>query len=180
MSNGKRIPPVEIRNARVLWPNFEGRKAQFNDAGRRNFCLLIDDETARKMEADEWRVKYLKPKEEGDEPQPYLRVNVSYEYFEPVIDMIQGDRLKHLKEDTIYILDTVDIDHVNCLLQGSWYEGADGNKGYTPYLKELYAHIPVSRLAQEYAAQFKEDMEESYADHGQYCNGDCSTCPQNI
>ena len=180
MSNGKRIPPIEIRHAQILWPNFEGRKEKFNDEGRRNFCLLIDDETADKLIEQGWRVKYLKPREEGDSPQPYLKVKVSYMYKPPVVDVIVGNKMSHLNEDTIYLVDTLDIDYCDLVLNGSWNEMPDGNKGYTAYLQEIYIHAAVSRLAKEYAEEFREDMENSYADHGQYCNGDCASCPENV
>ena len=58
MANGKKIPPVELRNVQILFRNFSGRKEKFNDAGRRNFVVLLDDETAKKLEDDQYYLTY--------------------------------------------------------------------------------------------------------------------------
>lgn len=176
-----RLPPVELRNAQITFTNFAGVKRQFNEAGRRNFCVLLDHDTAKSMEKDGWRVKYLKPRDEGDEEQAYLQVKVNYGgYKPPMVSMIAGNKIKDLDESTIDILDRVDIDYCDMVLNPSYFEMPDGMKGYTAYLGELYVHLAISRLSQEYAEAYRKDIEENYVDCGHVCNGDCDTCPEAV
>lgn len=180
MANGKKMPPIELRNVQIIFRNFSGRKEKFNDAGRRNFVVLLDDETAKKLEDDQWRVKYLKPREEGDQPQPYMQVKVNYGGWKPpVIDMISGRKIQHITEDTVDLLDSVDIEKCDLVLNPSWFEMPDGTCGYTAYLQEMYVTIATSRLAQEYAT-LELELEDNYVDCGHVCNGDCDTCPENL
>ena len=177
----KRLNPVELRDAQITFRNFAGRKKQFNEEGRRNFCVILDNETGANMEADGWRVKYLKPKDEGDTPRPYVQVKVNYTgYKPPAVFMIAGDRMKELTEETVEILDRVDIAYCDMVLNPSYTEAPDGTGGYTAYLNELYAHLAVSRLAQEYAQAYSNEIEEGYVDCGHVCNGDCASCPENV
>ena len=48
----KKLHPVELRNAQITFRNFSGQKKQFNEEGRRNFCVILDNETGEKMAAD--------------------------------------------------------------------------------------------------------------------------------
>ena len=181
MADGHRLPPVEIRDAQIIFRNFSGKPTRFQkEGGRRNFCVLLDDETAKMLEDSQWRVKYLKPREEGDAPQPYLQVKVNYTGFRPpTIDVIAGSKLQHITEDTVDMLDSVDITKCDMVLNPSWFEMPDGTCGYTAYLNELYVTIALSRLAEEYA-RLEEELEDKYVDCGHVCNGDCATCPENV
>jgi len=180
--DGAKIPPIELRNVQITFRNFSGKPTRFDtQGGRRNFCILLDDETAKKLEDEQWKVKYLKPREEGDTPQAYMQVKVAYnEWYTPSINVIAGDKMKQLNEDTVDTVDSLDIEFCDMTLNGRWFENADGNKGYSAYLKEIFIHVAISRLAQEYAKKYQEEIEDNYVDCGHVCNGDCSSCPENV
>ena len=64
--NKSRKPNVTIEGARLIFRNFSGREVPgYNRAGDRNFCVVLDPETADMLEADGWNVKRKEPREEG-------------------------------------------------------------------------------------------------------------------
>lgn len=159
-----RIEPVTIKNARILFRNFAGQKKKFNDEGRRNFCVLLDMNTAREMEEIGWGVKYLKPREEGDEPQPYIQVKVNYNSnYPPKITIDNGGKQTKVKEDTVDILDWAEIDYVHLTLNPNRWE--NGNRsGISAYLKTMFVYL------------IPDELEAEFADCGHVCDGDCSKC----
>ena len=69
---------IVIENARIGFRNFSGEEGRFNPKGRRNFCVFLDPELGETLQDDGWNIKWLEPREEGDEKQAFLQVAVSY------------------------------------------------------------------------------------------------------
>ena len=44
----ERIPNLVIENCRITFKNFSGKETKFNPAGRRNFAVVLDEDTAHK------------------------------------------------------------------------------------------------------------------------------------
>ena len=85
----KNLKDLEISNARVIFPNFSGRETQYNRAGERNFCVVIDNpEDAEMLSNDGWNVRVRPPREEGDAPTYYIQVKVNYDHVPPNVYMI--------------------------------------------------------------------------------------------
>lgn len=72
------IKNIIMENARILFRNFSGNPSKFNAKGKRTFCLVIDPDMADRLSEEGWNVKFLKPREEGDTPTPYIQVNVGF------------------------------------------------------------------------------------------------------
>lgn len=180
--NDHRKPPIELRDVQLIWRNFagDGNKYKFAQEGRRNFCVVIDEETASKMEDEGIRVKHPKKRDEGEDDMSYITVKVSYQYRAPSVNLIVGNRVQELTEETISVLDDIDIQKCDLTVNPSYYEMPDGTTGYSLYLREIYVTQALSRLAQEYAQLKEQEYEDEYALHGFNCNGDCATCPENI
>ena len=53
----ERIPNLVIENCRITFKNFSGKETKFNPAGRRNFAVVLDEDTAHKLSDDGWNVK---------------------------------------------------------------------------------------------------------------------------
>lgn len=152
----KRLENLMVEDARILFRNFAGEERQYNPAGERNFTLVIDNNIAPMMANDGWNIKYLKPKEEGDQPQAILRVKVSYKRKPPTIVLIteksNGEKSRTtLPEDMIDMLDYIDIGKVDLIVNPSWYD-FNGRQGYSAYLKSIYVTM------------LQDDLEKKYAD----------------
>ena len=93
----KRPDNIVIENARIIFRNFSGRETQFNRAGDRNFCVVIDDEKmAENLANDGWNMKIRRPREEGDSPLRYIPVAVSYKNIPPKIYMVTRKKVNLL------------------------------------------------------------------------------------
>ena len=57
---------IRIENAKIRFRNFSGKEGRFNPAGRRNFCVFLDDDTANDLKDEGWNIKWLNPRAEDD------------------------------------------------------------------------------------------------------------------
>ncbi len=82
--------PVVIRNARLFKTNFSGKEIPpYNPEGRRNFCVFIDDlKAAEAMEQDGWNVRWLEPRNEGDERKAFISVAVNFNNRPPKVILL--------------------------------------------------------------------------------------------
>ena len=166
--NEKRsIPNVTIEGARILFRNFRGEEKTYNAKGRRNFCVILDPDLASKLSDDGWNVKTLKPREEGDEPQPYLQVKVVYGARPPKIVLVSSAGKTDISEDTVDMLDWAEIENVDLVIRPYEYD-VNGRTGISAYLKSMFVTIAEDYLEQNY----------SDCDH-HVCNGDCAHCKEN-
>lgn len=142
---------ITIENARIVFRNFSGKETEYNRKGSRNFAVLVDDEMAKVLADDGWNVKLLKPRDpEDDQPQPYLPVEVSFENYPPMIALVTDSGLKYVQEDTVHILDWVEIEKVD--LEVRPYNWQVNDKfGVKAYLKSMYITIIESDLAKKYS-----------------------------
>lgn len=145
-----RLPPLVMENCEIRYRNFSGKEGVYNREGDRNFCVLISPEMAVPMEKDGWNVKYLKAREPGEDPQPYIQVAVSYKYRPPRIVLVTGRGKNNLEESDINILDWVDIINVDLIINPSYWE-VSGDTGIKAYLSSIYITIQEDKLEQKYA-----------------------------
>lgn len=145
----KALEPVVLEGVRILFRNFAGAEGRFNAKGQRNFNVLLDNETAAAMEGDGWNVKYLQPREEGDQPQPRLEVAVNFDRNPPRIVLITSRGRTNLHEDTVELLDWAEIVEVDMILRPYQWE-VNGRTGIKAYLKSLYVTIREDELEQKY------------------------------
>lgn len=144
-----KIPDLVFENVRLIFKNFSGKEDRFNAKGNRNFCLMIDPESAESMKAQGWNVKFLKPRTPEDPPAPYIKVNVSYKISAPNVYLIAGNNGKKtaLTEETIMCLDSAEILNVDCVISASEWEPGH----YSGYLKTMYVTIQPDPFAMKYA-----------------------------
>ena len=139
-----------MEDARIIFRNFAGKEGQYNREGDRNFCLLLDTGTADQMAQDGWNVKTLRAREEGDEPQPYIQVSVSYRNQPPTVVMVTSRGRTIVPEDMIEVLDWVDIANVDLIIN-PYQWAVNGKTGIKAYLKSIYITIEEDALERKYA-----------------------------
>lgn len=161
---------IVVDNARIGFRNFSGKEGQYNPAGNRNFVLFLDDsEFASKLESEGWNIRWLKPRDEHDEPQPMLQVAVGFGAYPPKIVLISNNKKSLLDEETISLLDWAEIEMVDLMIRPYNYT-VSGRTGVKAYLKAMY----VTLIADEFEKKY-EFIPDSAHDAIGGC-GNCDTC----
>ena len=145
----ERIPNLSVESARIIFRNFAGKESKFNPQGKRNFCLLLDEETAEVLKDQGWNVKTLAPRSEEDDPQPYIQVAVAFENYPPNVYLISGNKKTKLDEDSIAVLDYAAIENVDLIVNPSRWE-VSGKTGVKAYLKNMYVTIVENEFEKKY------------------------------
>ena len=141
---------LQIDEARIIYRNFSGRGDKYNREGDRNFAVVIpNEELAEQLMDAGWNVRVKPPREDGDTPFMYLPVKVKFNDRGPNVYLATGDRLNKLSEDSVSILDNVDISSVDMDLRPYNWE-VNGKEGRTAYLQSIKVTQQVDRFAHRY------------------------------
>lgn len=142
---------IQIDDARITFRNFEGRPSKFNREGDRNFAMIIEDpEIADALIKEGWNVKIKPPRDEDDAPFMYLSVKVKFNDRGPNVYLTTGDRQNKLDEDTIRMLDNIDILSVDMDIRPYDWEMMDGKTGRSAYLQSMRVFQQVDRFNNDY------------------------------
>lgn len=139
-----------MEDARILFRNFAGKEGMYNREGDRNFCVLLDPELAKDMKADGWNIKQLRAREEGDEPQDYIQVSVSYKNRPPRVMIVTSRGRTSIPEEMVEMLDWVDVKSVDLIVR-PYHWNVSGKTGVKAYMQSIYITILEDALEQKYA-----------------------------
>lgn len=127
---------VQFDDARIIWLNFEGRGDTYNRPGDRNFALVIPNmEMANALKEEGYNVKVRPPRDEGEEPFITLAVKVAFNGYGPKIHLQTGNTRRVLTEETVGMLDKIDILSVDLDVRPYRWERPDGSSGVSAYLQ---------------------------------------------
>ena len=149
-----RVANISVENARIIFRNFAGKEGRYNPKGKRNFCLIIDNDVAENLKDIGWNVKYLNPRDPDEAPQAYLQIAVAYENFPPKIWLISGGRKTELDEDTVSVLDYAEIENVDLIVRPYVWD-VNGKGGIKAYVKNMYVTVAENEFEKKY-----RDLEE--------------------
>lgn len=142
---------VIFENATIGFRNFEGKESQYNRRGARNFCVFMPEEQAEALAKLGWNIKRREPREDGGDPEFYLKVNVKYDGPRPPkVTMLTKKRKTLLDEATIANLDWAEIVNVDFTITAYSYE-IRGETGISAYLKTMYVQIVEDELEEKYS-----------------------------
>lgn len=164
---------LEIDNARIIFRNFRGEGSKYNKEGDRNFALVIsggvldDGRDRREVTAEEmadalmndvnrfgagWNVKIKAPREEGDEPFIYLPVKVKFNDRGPAVYLKSGRNQIKLTEETVSMLDDIDILSVDMDIR-PYDDEINGKPFRSAYLQSIFVTQEFDRLAARFAEE---------------------------
>ena len=144
---------LQIDDARIIYRNFAGVGSKFNREGDRNFAVVIEDtETADALIKEGWNVKIKPPRDEDDTPFMTLPVKIKFNDRGPVVYLKTGETMNRLDEESVAILDNVDILGVDMDIRPFDWE-VNGKTGRTAYLQSICVTQEVDRFAERYIKQ---------------------------
>ena len=141
---------LQIEDARITYKNFEGRGDKYNREGDRNFAVIIPTQEDADLLLDNgWNVKIKEPRDGYDEPFMYLPVKIKFNGRGPSAYVISGNKPTRLNEETIGMIDDIDIQSVNMDLRPyDW--SVNGKEGRTAYLQAIEVIQNIDRFGAKY------------------------------
>lgn len=144
---------LQIDDARIIYRNFRGEGSKFNREGDRNFAVVIpNEEIADALVKEGWNVKVKPPRDEEDSPFIYLPIKMKFNDRGPQVYLKTGNRVNKLDEESVAILDDIDILSVDMDVRPYEWE-VNGKTGRTAYLQS----ISVTQEIDRFAARFAEE-----------------------
>lgn len=141
----------DVTPGAIRFRNFEGKEGRYNKAGDRNFCLLLNPDDADDMSREGWNVRYLNPRDEGEEPVPYIQIKVGFggKGRPPKVVLVKSGKKTNLDEDSVNILDWAEIKKADIAINPYHYN-VNGKSGIKAYLKTLYVTIDEDEFESMY------------------------------
>lgn len=82
-----------IKGARILFPNFEGVEQDYNQAGKRNFRLLVSEDLADEMVRRGVNVRFREARDETEDDQRLIKVGI---YQDAEIRLLSGKAMSKI------------------------------------------------------------------------------------
>lgn len=146
---------LEIEDARIIYRNFEGVASKFNREGDRNFAVIVPNDEIKDILVEAgWNVKIKPPRDEDDTPFMFIPVKVKFNNRGPAAYLRSGETVTRLNEETIGILDEIDIQSVSMDLRPYDWD-VNGKTGRTAYLQAIDVIQNIDRFGDMYAKEGK-------------------------
>lgn len=147
---------LEIEDARIIYRNFEGAASKYNREGDRNFAVIIpNDEIKDQLLEAGWNVKIKPAKDEDDTPFMFIPVKVKFNNGRgPAVYVKSGEKVTKLSEETIGMLDEIDIQSVDLDIRPYDWEVND-KTGRTAYLQAINVIQNIDRFGDAYTQEGK-------------------------
>ena len=144
---------LEIEDARIIYRNFSGAPSKFNREGDRNFAVIIPSEEIKDQLVEEgWNVKIKPPRDDFEDPFMFMPIKVVFNNRGPAAYVRSGDSVTRLNEDTIDMLDEIDISSVDMDIRPYDWE-VNGKTGRSAYLQAINVTQNVDRFGARYSEE---------------------------
>ncbi|MBO5319050.1 MAG: hypothetical protein J6B01_04480 [Ruminococcus sp.] len=150
---------LQINDARIIYKNFRGEAGPYNKAGDRDFTLVIPNmEIAEQLQNDKnrdgvgWNVRIKAPRTPEEEPFITLKVKVKFNDRGPRVFLESNGVKRKLTEDTVEMLDFIDIASVDLDIRP--YDSERNGEFYrTAYLDAIWVTQNVDRFSARFAEE---------------------------
>ena len=147
---------LQIDDARIIYRNFAGAASKFNREGDRNFAVVIPDKDIMDALINEgWNVKSKPSRYEDEEDFMWLPVKVRFNDRGPAVYLKTGDTVNRLEEDSVGILDNIDILSVDLDIRPYDWE-VNGKPGRSAYLQAITVTQNIDRFTARYSMKGEE------------------------
>ena len=133
----------------IFYTNFKGAPGPYNNEGDRNFNVILEGDILRQAEEYGMNIKYTKPRD-GEDPTPYIKVNVGFKFRAPHIELINSHCKRILTEQTVGLLDDYEYEHVDMVIRPNRWHRPDGSTGVNAYLQAMYAVVVEDPFVAKY------------------------------
>lgn len=97
-----------------------------------------------------WNVKIKPPRDEEDDAFIFLPVKIKFNDRGPTVILVTGNRSNQLSEDTVDILDNIDIFNVSLDIRPYDWKLDDGKRGRTAYLQSMEIVQEIDRFMERH------------------------------
>jgi len=145
-----------VEGAQITFRNFAGAPTPFDPVGgKRGFSLIIGSrEEAEALVEQGWKIKFPKPREDGEDPRYAATMPISIKYHPrlqpPRVRMITSRGQTVMGEEDIDVLDFMSIKSVDMIIRPFKWE-FNGNEGVKNMLQSIYITIEEDELEQKYS-----------------------------
>lgn len=144
---------LEIEDARIIYRNFSGVGSKFNREGDRNFAVIIPNEEIKDILIQEgWNVRIKEARDEYEDPFMFLPVKIKFNSRGPGAYVVSGESVTRLSEDTIGMLDEIDIASVSMDIRPYDWD-VNGKTGRTAYLQSINVIQNIDRFGARYVEE---------------------------
>ena len=147
---------ITIRDARIFSRNFAGEEKPYNDRGKRNFCLVIDQPDLEEyMVKEGWNIKHFKKRNPDDEETAFTQIGVNMESRNPPMIRLQTSKGPiDLSDSNLSLMDRADVQSIDLTINPyHWKDRAGNPGGVKGYLHTLIAKTYEDELRDaEYAS----------------------------
>jgi hypothetical protein len=144
--------PIILQDAQLLFPNFSGAPTEYNKAGDRNACVLIDDALAARLADIGWNIRIGKSSDPDVVPGKFISFTVKTDSkFPPRLWLVRPGRRPELMAPEEYnILDFARFQSVSLKInQYIWQEKPQKVSGF---LEEGFFELMPDPLHDRYFA----------------------------
>lgn len=141
------VKNITVEGTKLIFRNLAGAADDYNKAGgNRSTGVLIPNEIAQELIDEGWNVKFLKPRDEQEEPQAWLTVKAKFGKYPPSIYICTERGKTELTEETVDSIDYAEIRDVDIVIRPFEYEPGK----ISAYIKTMYVNIIEDVFAYKY------------------------------
>lgn len=157
---------LQIDDARIIFRNFRGEASKYNNAGDRNFSLVIPDQELADILTNNtnsygvgWNIKVKDSLDPEDTPRMHMKVKVKFSRKGPNIYLVTGGHRKLLTEDNVGYLDDINIASVRMDIR-PYDDIVNGKPFRAAYLASMEVTQDLDRFAAEYEREDEAEEDE--------------------